>query len=737
MDYRKRPYSVSDLDVVRRREKVVKIDYEGSAFFQRKSLFPEEEDTKLSMLERMWGLEQSEVSESSRTQEEKVDKDLAQNGGVDTLWTVFLRLLERKGEKYDSVLREYRNLSVLQRESLARFVRQGILNASELIVVLFGLYVKAASGFQGKNLQRFQLDLYRKFMSLVEDKMAEPGSRLFHVMRLSVDLFRTIQTKELAIHNEEDLLDRSYWRWNIFNSQSPAYGYHGGTSNESILHAFNTPFFPNVLVATSILQEGVNLHMFCNTVYHYGIAWTAGDNEQRVGRVDRFFGKAHRSIIHRNTGQVLSIYPFLEQTLDETQLANFVRKKYRAEQLIDECRLDDSSPEIQTDEGGDWQNLFLLRQPRKEVDDTGVTIDQDHNDKETKHVADYQGMASDFKGRRYVDPYPAVDENRLGRSWPADDYEAGVYEISKTLPFSQVVGTLKEYAEHIAGAYDARLYMSKDPMDRTFCVLEPELFELPYSATSRNRDSGDEAIRTTRSQPIFFRLAYQTEVSGIDRGTVYLLSLTSPIANKEVYDFWDEKELEKLSGKLQKKYPGVQLALNEDLPFQSHFYLSTRIDIPVFFDKQGFENLSELELRVVFEALLYYSDLMEYEISKKFGQDLKLESDLGDSRSRVVASKPREIKNQPQGIARGAEEISADWKLLPSDAGNFYRYRIKVRKHTTRFEEILRLNHDYPFVFFDNTKKYTYLNTIFPAVDFQQRESKLLEHWATYVASEV
>ena len=51
---------------------------------------------------------------------------------------------------------------------------------------------------------------------------------------------------------------------------------------------FNSPFFPHVLVSTSIGQEGVDFHRYCDTVVH----WNPPDSplalEQREGRVDRY-----------------------------------------------------------------------------------------------------------------------------------------------------------------------------------------------------------------------------------------------------------------------------------------------------------------------------------------------------------------------------------------------------------------------------------------------------------------
>lgn len=59
--------------------------------------------------------------------------------------------------------------------------------------------------------------------------------------------------------------------WNMFNNAQPAYPYTSGTKNERVLYAFNSPFFPDMIVATSVLQEGVNLQYYCRNVHHYGI----------------------------------------------------------------------------------------------------------------------------------------------------------------------------------------------------------------------------------------------------------------------------------------------------------------------------------------------------------------------------------------------------------------------------------------------------------------------------------
>jgi superfamily II DNA/RNA helicase len=76
--------------------------------------------------------------------------------------------------------------------------------------------------------------------------------------------------------------------------------------------AFNTPFFPEVLVASSVMAEGVDLHQDCRYVIHHDLDWNPSTLEQRTGRIDRLRSKAEL------TGKPVMIYePFLGGTHDE------------------------------------------------------------------------------------------------------------------------------------------------------------------------------------------------------------------------------------------------------------------------------------------------------------------------------------------------------------------------------------------------------------------------------------
>jgi hypothetical protein len=54
-----------------------------------------------------------------------------------------------------------------------------------------------------------------------------------------------------------------------------------------LVTAFNMPFFPEVLISSPVLSEGVDLHWECRTVIHHDLDWNPSSLEQRTGRLDR------------------------------------------------------------------------------------------------------------------------------------------------------------------------------------------------------------------------------------------------------------------------------------------------------------------------------------------------------------------------------------------------------------------------------------------------------------------
>ncbi len=66
-------------------------------------------------------------------------------------------------------------------------------------------------------------------------------------------------------------------------------------TRRTLLLTFNTPLFPEILVASRVLAEDVDLHLNCWHVIHHDLDWSPSLLEQRTGRVDRLGCKAERA----------------------------------------------------------------------------------------------------------------------------------------------------------------------------------------------------------------------------------------------------------------------------------------------------------------------------------------------------------------------------------------------------------------------------------------------------------
>lgn len=129
-----------------------------------------------------------------------------------------------------------------------------------------------------------------------------------------------------------------------------------------LLHAFNSPLMPDVLVASSVLAEGVDLHLECRHVIHHDLDWNPSTLEQRTGRVDRIGSLSDR------TQEPVTIYlPYLAGTQDE-KMYRVVRDRERwfqvvmgAKHELDEQALEDRAQRVEFPEAAARNLAFDLR----------------------------------------------------------------------------------------------------------------------------------------------------------------------------------------------------------------------------------------------------------------------------------------------------------------------------------------------------------------------------------------
>lgn len=390
--------------------------------------------------------------------------DLIEKGGQEhsfpTLLTIWINSIKQSDNKiFKDALSTYSKFSELEKEAFSNYLSKGLLFASSYLILFY-------ANFKGITIKRNLKpeELYLQFCKTVERDMIPKG--LANLIAKAVTSFQLFYKKELNLTSENLLSEK----WAFLNNTSPVYPVCADTNRGSILKAFNTPFYPNVLVATSVLQEGVDLHYHCNEVIHYGLAWTQGDNEQRVGRVDRLNGKMEIELRESESAILPIHYPYLKNTVDQDQTARFILRKKEAEKLIDQFIPVEQSNEINYRERIDdstWKNSFsspsLTSYENKDPFPVNYSQDFSKATKELPNVQDstssktilepvLQALASHFKNEFYIyDSTAKITDNKVfaikhirsnGRHQPViaefNYYEPGLHILGKPVYYLRI-----------------------------------------------------------------------------------------------------------------------------------------------------------------------------------------------------------------------------------------------------------------------------------------------------------
>ncbi|MEI7294000.1 helicase-related protein [Paraburkholderia tropica] len=272
---------------------------------------------------------------------------------IETLWSLVFPLLDASKQ---ARLRRWAAERPDIAENFGNYIKAGFLFASPVVVELYGWHTRFQRSIGSEPYASVQAR-YRDFVAYARQRIA--GSLLLRYFAAALDSFEQLCDK-IIDHPAGDW--RAGWR-TLTTLSSPAWYASGDSSHrQHLILGFNSPFYPNTLVATSVFQEGVNLHLQCRKVHHYGIAWTPGDNEQRVGRVDRLFGKVNYLLKESGPeGITLDInYPYLKDSFDEDQVGSFIERKYAVEEKMDRCIQGTFEKQVRLTRPG-WHEF--LRQP--------------------------------------------------------------------------------------------------------------------------------------------------------------------------------------------------------------------------------------------------------------------------------------------------------------------------------------------------------------------------------------
>jgi superfamily II DNA or RNA helicase len=546
-------------------------------------------------------------------------------------------------------------------ENFSNYIKEGFLFSSPVMVEIYCWFTLFNNRHNRINKAQ---EKYLRFLDYVRPQIQ--NSMMLAYFKEAISSFEALCEK-IEGRNLSD------WqkKWTAFRSlQNPA-AYASGevTSRQRLITGFNSPFYPNVLTATSVFQEGVNLHLQCNHVHHYGIAWTPGDNEQRVGRVDRLFGKVNNLIKENPNNGLEILYPYLSNSFDEDQVASFIKRKSGVEKKMDACLHTQTSKEIDSNTMN-WKKFLNNRHNKRHI--------------ETK----------------VIDPYPARFEFDTDTYEPANSSNK-MSEIIEHVSF--LVNTITTMKCKV------RRVNEKKGHSQYLFLIEPTL-------------------KSGRHQPVLVELNYSSDFSAMIEETVFYITLKTPLGNKEAIELQHgtySNALHKATLLDETKghhYPLVQLAVDSEKDI-SKLYMHMKVDFPLFTEGDSLYHLSLGEVECGLQQLATYADFFERDFYANT-QDLST-----DDLSEMVDLSEIDQEQIPNTKSNNAAVVDASgWNVQDGIAILKGRSFLKQSIDQERLEigDWFQLNHKYPFLSFDGHGN-VYL--AYPVCDLQENERVLLEKW--------
>ena len=164
----------------------------------------------------------------------------------------------------------------------------------------------------------------RRYSTSGEQIEADDESQSYETLRQSLRNFFEFQAEKSDVNSRSELLatlesSQSGRIKMVFEGESEtvlpnARLVNGSTKQEtrqSLMKTFNTPFFPEVLVASAVMSEGVDLHRNCRHVIHHDLCWSPSTwSNEPAGSIASNQGE-------RLNASVSVYLPFIAHTQDE------------------------------------------------------------------------------------------------------------------------------------------------------------------------------------------------------------------------------------------------------------------------------------------------------------------------------------------------------------------------------------------------------------------------------------
>ncbi|MBD9511990.1 DEAD/DEAH box helicase family protein [Ensifer sp. ENS10] len=137
----------------------------------------------------------------------------------------------------------------------------------------------------------------------------------------------------------------------------------GKMRNDALRKAFNSPFWPHLLATTSVGQEGLDFHLWCDRIVHWDLPSDPVDFEQREGRIARYASLTVRRSIAKDHGERALVSGDASSASPFSQLLKTAREQPSTHTGLETWWLPRHAKPVSVT--FDWQ--FSLKTARKEM----------------------------------------------------------------------------------------------------------------------------------------------------------------------------------------------------------------------------------------------------------------------------------------------------------------------------------------------------------------------------------
>jgi hypothetical protein len=121
-----------------------------------------------------------------------------------------------------------------------------------------------------------------------DDEANDPLQELIR----SVSVYSRPRRRKNVDRDDIDEVEENDGSYRVMPLVRMVYGETPAETRDRLAQAFNSPLFPKILVSSSVMGEGIDLHRFCRHVIHHDGFWNPSTLEQQTGRLDRIHSKA-------------------------------------------------------------------------------------------------------------------------------------------------------------------------------------------------------------------------------------------------------------------------------------------------------------------------------------------------------------------------------------------------------------------------------------------------------------